>query len=39
MTRMWISFANFGDPNMNLGGEYLVVAFQFAQCLKKKSIY
>jgi hypothetical protein len=21
MTRMWISFANFGDPNMNLGGE------------------
>jgi hypothetical protein len=21
MTRMWISFANFGDPNMNLGGK------------------
>jgi carboxylesterase type B len=21
MTRMWISFANFGDPNMQLGGE------------------
>jgi len=22
MTRMWISFANYGDPNNNLGGKH-----------------
>lgn len=36
MTRMWISFANFGDPNMNLGGECSLYPSSGATVVRKE---